>query len=406
MFIDIHVLQTVPFSNLNRDDNGAPKTVFYGGALRARVSSQSWKRATRLDLERIMSSATTYRTRYPDRKLSEVLQAEGIDSERSDQIARGLFKKLAVIGIEGKKNVVGFYSEQEIGELASIIKDDGELADNLIAFDTAKQATKKDKAGKVDDSGEDDVNTKEPVATKDNKTFNNIVKVLKTGRPTTVALFGRMMASCPAANVDASMSVAHAFSTNEIDIETDFFTATEDFNTLDEGMGSAYITYAEYISATFYRYATIDFNELKMNCGDDRSAATELAAVGLLTFCRSLPSGKNNVTAPYSLPDVINIVVRPDRPVSYAGAFENPIKARKYGYAIPTAEALNEYVGRIAGMVSGEPSFAGVTTSLDKTLLSKGKDDKDDTIFDNLGHVYPSLDKMVDEAVRVTVESS
>ena len=33
MFIDVHILQTVPFSNLNRDDNGTPKTVVYGGAL-------------------------------------------------------------------------------------------------------------------------------------------------------------------------------------------------------------------------------------------------------------------------------------------------------------------------------------------------------------------------------------
>ena len=47
MFIDIHVLQTVPPSNINRDDTGSPKSAFYGGVRRARVSSQAWKRATR-----------------------------------------------------------------------------------------------------------------------------------------------------------------------------------------------------------------------------------------------------------------------------------------------------------------------------------------------------------------------
>ena len=46
-YIDIHVLQSVPPSNLNRDDTGTPKTAFYGGVERARVSSQAWKRATR-----------------------------------------------------------------------------------------------------------------------------------------------------------------------------------------------------------------------------------------------------------------------------------------------------------------------------------------------------------------------
>ena len=47
--IDVHVLQTVPPSNLNRDDTGSPKTAVYGGVRRARVSSQAWKRATRRD---------------------------------------------------------------------------------------------------------------------------------------------------------------------------------------------------------------------------------------------------------------------------------------------------------------------------------------------------------------------
>ena len=47
MFVDIHVLQTVPPSCINRDDTGSPKTAIYGGATRARVSSQSWKHAVR-----------------------------------------------------------------------------------------------------------------------------------------------------------------------------------------------------------------------------------------------------------------------------------------------------------------------------------------------------------------------
>lgn len=47
LYVDIHVLQTVPASNINRDDSGAPKTALYGGVTRARVSSQSWKHAMR-----------------------------------------------------------------------------------------------------------------------------------------------------------------------------------------------------------------------------------------------------------------------------------------------------------------------------------------------------------------------
>lgn len=47
VFVDLHVLQTVPPSCVNRDDTGSPKTAVYGGVERARVSSQAWKRAMR-----------------------------------------------------------------------------------------------------------------------------------------------------------------------------------------------------------------------------------------------------------------------------------------------------------------------------------------------------------------------
>lgn len=35
LYVDFHVLQTVPPSCVNRDDTGSPKTAVYGGATRA-----------------------------------------------------------------------------------------------------------------------------------------------------------------------------------------------------------------------------------------------------------------------------------------------------------------------------------------------------------------------------------
>lgn len=35
LYIDFHVLQTVPPSCVNRDDTGSPKTAVYGGSVRA-----------------------------------------------------------------------------------------------------------------------------------------------------------------------------------------------------------------------------------------------------------------------------------------------------------------------------------------------------------------------------------
>ena len=45
--IELHILQSFPVSCLNRDDVGSPKTAVFGGVNRARLSSQSLKRAIR-----------------------------------------------------------------------------------------------------------------------------------------------------------------------------------------------------------------------------------------------------------------------------------------------------------------------------------------------------------------------
>lgn len=47
LYVDVHCLQTLPPSCVNRDDTGTPKSCIYGGTERARVSSQAWKRAIR-----------------------------------------------------------------------------------------------------------------------------------------------------------------------------------------------------------------------------------------------------------------------------------------------------------------------------------------------------------------------
>ena len=47
MILELHLLQSFPVSNLNRDDLGQPKSATFGGVPRARISSQSLKRAAR-----------------------------------------------------------------------------------------------------------------------------------------------------------------------------------------------------------------------------------------------------------------------------------------------------------------------------------------------------------------------
>lgn len=47
MLIQIHFIQNHSPANLNRDDIGVPKTCYFGGVLRSRISSQCLKRSIR-----------------------------------------------------------------------------------------------------------------------------------------------------------------------------------------------------------------------------------------------------------------------------------------------------------------------------------------------------------------------
>ncbi|MFD0857243.1 type I-E CRISPR-associated protein Cas7/Cse4/CasC, partial [Actinomadura adrarensis] len=75
-FVELHIIQPVPYANLNRDDTNSVKTVAWGGADRTRVSSQCWKRAIRLHLQQSLGQ-DALRTR----RLAEYL-AEHLENER------------------------------------------------------------------------------------------------------------------------------------------------------------------------------------------------------------------------------------------------------------------------------------------------------------------------------------
>lgn len=78
LYVDFHVLQTVPPSCVNRDDTGSPKTAVYGGAVRARVSSQAWKHAMRVMFTEEMSDAveTGYRTKKGTDLVAEQIKSK------------------------------------------------------------------------------------------------------------------------------------------------------------------------------------------------------------------------------------------------------------------------------------------------------------------------------------------
>lgn len=140
-----------------------------------------------------------------------------------------------------------------------------------------------------------------------------------------IALFGRMVADDPSLNEDASAQVAHAISTHEVQTEFDFYTAVDDL-AAEDNAGAGMLGTIEYNSSTLYRYANIALHELTRQLGDKEQAITA-AKIFIEAFSNSMPTGKSNTFANQTLPQMLMINLRRDRPVNLVTAYEKPIKS-------------------------------------------------------------------------------
>jgi CRISPR system Cascade subunit CasC len=297
-YIDIHVLQTVPPSNLNRDDTGSPKTAFFGGVRRARVSSQAWKRAARRAFaDQLDPSSLGVRSRRVVELIADEIRRTdtAVDEPASIALAEQVLGKVGVKLKPARKKE----APQESGFLLFLSR---RQIENLAAAAIA--------AG---DGGDYPADVK---------------KLADREHSVDIALFGRMVADQTDLNVDAACQVAHALSVHAVEDESDYFTAVDDHKAADdaEDAGAGMIGTVEFNSSTLYRYATIDLAALSRNLGD-AEAVREAVEVFVDCFVTSMPTGKQNTFANRTLPDAVLIQVRDDQPVSYVGAFEEAIES-------------------------------------------------------------------------------
>jgi CRISPR system Cascade subunit CasC len=323
----VHVLQSVPPSNLNRDDTGSPKTAEYGGVRRARVSSQAWKRATRRQFEHDMDRTDLgVRTKRVVEVLAAELVARGHEEDRAAALAGQV---LSDAGLKLTKPKKGHHTVPESGYLVFLSRRQIErLAD--LASSAPGPGTPASKA--------------------------QARAELKRGNSIDVALFGRMVADATDLNVDAACQVAHAISVHRVVPEFDYFTAVDDAKeqSADEDAGAGMIGTVEFNSSTLYRYATVDVDRLQDNLGDD-AAATRAAVAFVRSFATSMHTGKQNTFANRTLPHLVHVVVRADQPVNLVGAFETPLPARAGGYLHAATTALAEHKGLVHEAFGLEP---------------------------------------------------
>lgn len=369
-FIDIHLLQSVPFANLNRDDLNSVKSVQYGNTLRTRVSSQSWKRATReLFQERIGQEAV--RTRRIGERVTRELESRGWPTglaERAGahaaagssikfELAKDRENQKQTVPNKVLTNAMVYVPEAAVSDLADL------AAEHRDALEAAKDIKKP-----ADKS----------VLPKD-----RIEAVLRS-RNGVINLFGRMLAEVDDAGVDGALQVAHALTTHETDIELDYFSAVDDVTAAwDDSTGSGHMGHAEFSAGTFYRFATVDLRDLAANIGDDERAARELVTAFLGSFIESLPQAKKNSTAAHTIPGLVHLAVRSDRPLSFAAAFEKPVRsARGGGFEVPSVESLVQYAEKANALLGAGRILTSGWASPEHTEL-KGLGTKHDT-FDDL----------------------
>ena len=317
-YVDFHVIQTVPPSCVNRDDTGSPKTSMYGGKMRARVSSQSWKHAMRIMFEDLFSPEYlgTRTKRIHQLIISKILEAK---PELADNP-----KKL-------NTEIVNLFKNAGITLKMKKKSDEIEGTDALF-FMSNRQAEliAKIYLEKTENKSDDDYKTE-------------LKQALKVYPSVDMALFGRMVASDPSLNYDATAQVAHAISTHEVQTEYDYFTAVDDLAPEDNA-GAGHLGTIEYNSFTMYRYASVNIKELTVYLQEDTAEAVKNFAKA---FILSMPAGKQNTFANRTVPDFVYVTIREDQPVNFCAAFEKPVFARSEGYVIPSIQRLDEYAKKV-----------------------------------------------------------
>lgn len=363
LFLDLHVLQTVPPSCVNRDDTGSPKTAYYGGVRRSRVSSQSWKRAIRAYFNEEWDQPMGIRTlRVPELIANATLAKDSSkDKEEIINAAVDLLKTQGIKIKEGKTNKSGEKEESKTGALMFISKLQVDNLAECLLDPTFSQSDEKTKKARLKE-------------------------IISNNNSPDIILFGRMLADDPSLNVDACCQVAHAISTHKVENEYDYYTAVDETNN-DDQSGAGMIGTIEFNSSTLYRYCTTSIHGLSQEFVSKEDVLMTVEHL-IKAFAMSMPTGKQNTFANHTIPDAMIISLRDDQPINLVGAFESPVKAKDdEGYVRASIDRIVSYEKAICSDFVKEP----------KKIWCIGK---------GLDAISPStkLDEAISEVIR-TIEA-
>lgn len=303
MLIEIHAIQNHSPANLNRDDLGAPKTCYFGGVLRSRISSQCIKRSIRMskEFQKLLGGIRT-------RQLAKLIAKKVTDKPDLKKRAINLLKECGIAPKdENRSDMLVYTTHEAVQKMATLLQSGDGKTDEQLA-----------------------------------KEFGKLISE-QTAVPD-MALSGRMLETgeLKDTTVDAALQVAHAISTHEARPEVDYYVAADDIPGDDAGAG--YVDEAMFTSACFYKYFSIQWETLVENLKGNK----ELAAHTVGAFIRGLaltnPTGKQNSFAAHNPPDGMLVEIKNSSPISYANAFAKPVAQGERDIISQSIAQLGQYI--------------------------------------------------------------
>ncbi len=315
-FIQLHLLTAYPPANLNRDDMGSPKTAKMGGYDRLRVSSQCLKRAWRTSdlFEQALEGHIGTRTKEMGMKVYDRLTGKGIKHKDALEWAK------SIAGIFGKLKELSKKEKAALTELTADERKKKELVEveieQLSFFDIEESKSIFALSDRVAERNEG------PKA-------EELGLLRKKMTAVDIAMFGRMLASSPAFNVEAACQVAHAISVHPVVIEDDYFTAVDDLNNGMEDMGAAHIGETRFAAGLFYSYVCINRELLIQNLDGNEDLANKAIRALTEAAVKVAPEGKQNSFASRAYASYVLAEKGEQQPRSLSVAYLKPIKDRE-----------------------------------------------------------------------------
>ena len=355
MLIELHLLQSFPVSNLNRDDIGQPKTVRFGGYTRGRISSQCLKRAARglLPVYGLQESELGWRTKRLANAATDLLARRGRPAEDVAAIAETGLESLGLAFKNGLTQYLLYVGKPAGDMLADYC--DREWDKLAVAVAAKKRAAERDKRKKAEvdepEDGESEApaqgaSRRRPAKVKpEGAAAEEAERIFDATRVADIALFGRMIADNTDFNITGACQVAHAISTHAVATEFDYYTALDDLRPAAEPAADMLGT-VDFNAACYYRYANLDLGQLAENLPGDPDLVGRAARAWLHAFIRAVPGAKQNSMAAPTVPETLLGVVRDAGSWSLANAFLQPV-AEVPDIMATSADRLVRHFGQI-----------------------------------------------------------